>query len=138
MLCLSDACRAAPLAIAGCGSAAFNLHLLSSDVWAAAARAHFFGGFGGRCSVASFVCAFGTVALGLLGFGAAGSAATRLRHHTVDSRDDSLVGVDAEAVRAEEAQHLIGTHELRSDRCLTAATENGSRQHMASTDSSGD
>eukprot|EP00887_Chlorella_sp_A99_P003924 scaffold11.g3924.t1 len=57
------------------GAALLNLQLLSSDVWAAGARALFFGGFS-RLTAICFVAAFGLVAAGLLLFLRAGDVAT--------------------------------------------------------------
>lgn len=55
----------APRALAGAGAAAFNLHMLSSDLWAAAARAAAFGGFAGGCAGGGFAAALLAVAAGL-------------------------------------------------------------------------
>ena len=56
----------APTALRTAGAAAFNLHMLSSDLWAAAARAALFGGFGGGCGAAGFLAALAAVAAGLV------------------------------------------------------------------------
>ena len=61
----------APTALSNAGSAGFNLHMLTSDLWAAAARAAFFGGFGGACGGLGFVASLATVAAGLGLFSAA-------------------------------------------------------------------
>ena len=55
----------APTALSNAGSAGFNLHMLTSDLWAAAARAAFFGGFGGACGGLGFAASLATVAAGL-------------------------------------------------------------------------
>jgi solute carrier family 35, member F1/2 len=55
----------APVALANAGSAGFNLHMLTSDLWSAAARAAFFGGFGGACGGLGFAASLATVASGL-------------------------------------------------------------------------
>jgi solute carrier family 35 protein F1/2 len=54
------------------GSAAFNLHMLSSDLWAAAARSVLFGGFGGSCAAGGFGGSLCAVAAGLCIFFSAG------------------------------------------------------------------
>jgi solute carrier family 35 protein F1/2 len=61
----------APIALSNAGSAGFNLHMLSSDLWSAAARAVLFGGFGGACGGIGFAAALVTVAAGLGLFSAA-------------------------------------------------------------------
>lgn len=55
-----------------CGAAAFNIGMLSSDVWAVVARVLFFGGFGSSSATAAFVASFVTVSTGLVMFAAAG------------------------------------------------------------------
>ncbi len=60
MFCIYSA---APAALSRAGAAAFNLHMLSSDLWAAAARAALFGGFG--CGGGGFAAALLVVAAGL-------------------------------------------------------------------------
>jgi len=73
MFCIYSLC---PLALGpGGGAAAFNLHMLSSDVWAAAARALLFGGFGGGCAAAGFGGSLLAVAAGLVGFAWSGKGA---------------------------------------------------------------
>jgi len=57
----------------GGGAAVFNLHLLTSDLWAAAARALLFGGFGGGCGAAAFAVSLLVVAGGLGAYAAAES-----------------------------------------------------------------
>jgi drug/metabolite transporter (DMT)-like permease len=54
-----------PRVLPAAGAAAFNLHMLSSDVWAAAARSVAFGGFGGACASGGFAAALTAVAAGL-------------------------------------------------------------------------
>jgi solute carrier family 35 protein F1/2 len=57
------------------GSAAFNLHMLSSDLWAAAARSVLFGGFGGSCAAGGFGGSLCAVAAGLCIYFTAGPPA---------------------------------------------------------------
>ena len=59
----------------GGGAAVFNLHLLTSDLWAAAARALLFGGFGGGCGAAAFAVSLLVVTGGLGAYAAAESPA---------------------------------------------------------------
>ena len=55
-----------------CGAAAFNIGMLSSDLWAVVARVLFFGGFGGSTAALAFGASFITVSAGLVLFAAAG------------------------------------------------------------------
>lgn len=55
-----------------CGAAAFNVGMLSSDLWAVVARVLFFGGFGGSTAALAFGVSFVTVSAGLVIFAAAG------------------------------------------------------------------
>ena len=55
-----------------CGAAAFNVSMLSSDLWAVVARVLFFGGFGGSTGALAFGASFVTVSAGLVIFAAAG------------------------------------------------------------------
>ena len=55
-----------------CGSAAFNIGMLSSDLWAVVARVLFFEGFGSWGAALAFGAAFVTVGAGLVLFAAAG------------------------------------------------------------------
>lgn len=61
-----------PEVLRRCGAAAFNVGMLSSDVWAFIARVLFFGGFGDVRAVVAFFASFIIVSLGLVVFAAAG------------------------------------------------------------------
>ena len=55
-----------------CGAAAFNISMLSADLWAVIARVTLFGGFTGAFSALAFAASFVTVSVGLVLFAAAG------------------------------------------------------------------
>ena len=61
-----------PEVLRWCGAAAFNVGMLSSDVWAFVARVFFFGGFGDIRAVLAFFASFFVVSAGLVVFLAAG------------------------------------------------------------------
>jgi solute carrier family 35 protein F1/2 len=61
-----------PEVLRRCGAAAFNVGMLSSDVWAFVARVLFFGGFGDIRAVLAFFASFFVVSAGLVVFLAAG------------------------------------------------------------------
>ena len=61
-----------PEVLRRCGAAAFNVGMLSSDVWAFVARVLFFGGFGDIRAVLAFLASFFVVSAGLVVFLAAG------------------------------------------------------------------
>ena len=61
-----------PEVLRRCGAAAFNVGMLSSDVWAFVARLLFFGGFGDIRAVLAFFASFVVVSAGLVMFLAAG------------------------------------------------------------------
>ena len=61
-----------PEVLRRCGAAAFNVGMLSSDVWAFVARVFFFGGFGDIRAVLAFFASFFVVSAGLVVFLAAG------------------------------------------------------------------
>ena len=63
---------AVPSVLSLCGAAAFNVNMLSADLWAAAARVMIFGGFGSWASGLSFVASLAVVTIGLVVFAAAG------------------------------------------------------------------
>jgi solute carrier family 35 protein F1/2 len=82
-----------------CGAAAFNIGMLSSDLWAVVARVLFFGGFGGSTFAAlAFGASFITVSGGLVLFAAAGDPLPPERKGRRETRyfevlDDEEVGV---------------------------------------------
>ena len=57
-----------PEVLRRCGAAAFNVGMLSSDVWAFVARVFFFGGFGDIRAVLAFFASFFVVSAGLVVF----------------------------------------------------------------------
>ena len=89
------------------GAAYFNLHMLTSDLWSAAARAILFGGFGSTCSAAAFAAALALVAAGLGVYFSAGApkVADGTTGLTPQGRGDGfqLLGEDTEMLDAEDA-----------------------------------
>lgn len=75
-----------PEVICRCGAAAFNVGMLSSDVWAAVARVALFGGFGGTGAAVSFVISFAVVSAGLVLFASAGNPLPLDRKANPESR----------------------------------------------------
>ena len=75
-----------PEVICRCGAAAFNVGMLSSDVWAAVARVALFGGFGGTGATVSFVISFAVVSAGLVLFASAGNPLPLDRKANPESR----------------------------------------------------
>ena len=86
-----------PRVLPAAGSAAFNLHMLSSDLWAAAARSVLFGGFGGSCAAGGFGGSLCSVAAGLCIYFTAGPPAAAAESAAEDARAE-----DAHALLAEE------------------------------------
>jgi solute carrier family 35 protein F1/2 len=91
-----------PEVLRRCGAAAFNVGMLSSDVWAASARVALFGGFGGTGAAVSFVISFATVSAGLVLFATAGDPLPPDRKADPESRyapleeDLAVVAADLE------------------------------------------
>lgn len=89
-----------PEVLRRCGAAAFNVAMLSSDLWAAAARVAFFGGFGGWIASLSFFASLVTVAAGLVMFAAAGDPLPPGRKGAAESRysplDEEIAAVVAD------------------------------------------
>lgn len=81
-----------------CGAAAFNIGMLSSDLWAVLARVLFFGGFGGSTAALAFGASFVVVSAGLVLFAAAGDPLPPDRKGRLETRyseviDDEEVGI---------------------------------------------
>jgi hypothetical protein len=94
-----------PRVLPAAGSAAFNLHMLSSDLWAAAARSVLFGGFGGACAAGGFGGSLCAVAAGLCIYFSAGPPA---------AADAEAAPEDARALLAEEAPPLADDNAART------------------------
>ena len=62
----------APTVLRRCGAAAFNIAMLSSDLWSALARLFFFGGFGTAAAAGSFVGSFIIVSCGMCVYASGG------------------------------------------------------------------
>lgn len=76
-----------------CGASAFNVSMLSSDVWSFVIRLMFFGGFASSNSFIAFVAAFLLVAAGICIFALAGdpTGAHELAATSAPTRDESFV-----------------------------------------------
>jgi solute carrier family 35 protein F1/2 len=94
-----------PRVLPAAGAAAFNLHMLSSDVWAAAARSVAFGGFGGACASGGFAAALTAVAAGLGLYVSAGAPAA----------EGSVGGAGGAAAGAHETAHDDDDDEEQDD-----------------------
>jgi solute carrier family 35 protein F1/2 len=94
-----------PRVLPAAGSAAFNLHMLSSDLWAAAARSVLFGGFGGACAAGGFGGSLCAVAAGLCLYFSAGPPA---------AAEAEAAPEDEHALLAEEATQLHAENSART------------------------
>ena len=92
-----------PRVLPAAGAAAFNLHMLSSDLWAAAARSLLLGGFGGACAALGFSLSLLTVAAGLVVYIAAGAPGTeRVGPAAASAAEEETGGLLAEEAVAGE------------------------------------
>jgi len=76
-----------------CGASAFNVSMLSSDIWSFIIRLMFFGGFASSSALIAFVAAFLLVAAGICIFALAGdpTGARELAEPSAPTRDESFV-----------------------------------------------
>ena len=79
-----------PEVLRRCGAAAFNVGMLSSDVWAFIARVIFFEGFGDVRAVVAFFASFIIVSAGLVVYAAAGDPLPPERKNQASSRYAAL------------------------------------------------
>ncbi len=90
-----------PHVLPAAGAAAFNLHMLSSDLWAAAARSAAFGGFGGACAAGGFGGSLAAVAAGLAVYLSAGAPRSE---DALDAPGAQPVAEDARGLLAPDAE----------------------------------
>jgi solute carrier family 35 protein F1/2 len=91
-----------PRVLPAAGSAAFNLHMLSSDLWAAAARSVLFGGFGGACAAGGFGGSLCAVAAGLCLYFSAGPPAAA-EAEAAPEDEHALLAEEATPMHAEDS-----------------------------------